>query len=215
MLPGPTIYRECSHCKKPFTQWSLTSGNTFGAVHWSDGKMDADMMPIYPEIVRCPECAELLWIEDTEIVGSCDFFEGENLHEDSPLKDAKSAQKLDMLGFQEAIESEAGSTVEREKYLRIQLWWSMNDLIRYEEKDEKQFFGIADMFKQNGLRLSLLLEQDDDELIMKAELAREIGDFEGCLSILGKVSAELEDVCVQITQLAKEQERLVKSLQLS
>ena len=44
MLPGPTIIRECPECGQPIKQWTLLSGNAFGARFWTDGKPDAPML---------------------------------------------------------------------------------------------------------------------------------------------------------------------------
>lgn len=38
-IPGPTVIRECPQCRVPIEQDTMTSGNTFGARFWSDGKM--------------------------------------------------------------------------------------------------------------------------------------------------------------------------------
>lgn len=64
MLPGPTYVRQCPHCSQPVLQDSPESGNTFGASYWSDGAMDAPMLPTTPPIIECPHCHQLGWLRD-------------------------------------------------------------------------------------------------------------------------------------------------------
>jgi len=40
MLPGTTIIKQCSECSGYITQETIVSGNTIGAVIWTDGKME-------------------------------------------------------------------------------------------------------------------------------------------------------------------------------
>lgn len=64
MMPGETIYRECPSCDGLLIERTLLSGNTIGARYWTDGKMDAPMMPQYPALVRCAHCQKLLWLPE-------------------------------------------------------------------------------------------------------------------------------------------------------
>jgi hypothetical protein len=70
MMPGPTLIRRCSLCLKLFLQETISSGNTFGASWWTDGKMEAPMLPDEPWLVKCPHCGALLWIDEQEEVGN-------------------------------------------------------------------------------------------------------------------------------------------------
>ena len=48
MLPGPDMYKHCSSCHQLIIEETLMSGNTFGAIYWSDGKREAPMLPKTP-----------------------------------------------------------------------------------------------------------------------------------------------------------------------
>jgi uncharacterized Zn finger protein len=60
MIPGPTVIYECSSCGKHIEQQTIVSGNTFGARFWTDGKVDAPMLPDEPWLVKCQHCGILV-----------------------------------------------------------------------------------------------------------------------------------------------------------
>jgi len=66
MLPGLTIIKKCSACSKLIKQETISSGNTFGATFWTDGKREAPMLPEQPWLVMCPHCHVPLWIDELE-----------------------------------------------------------------------------------------------------------------------------------------------------
>lgn len=66
LTPGPTIILECPGCKQGLREFSIGSGNTIGAKWWTDGKMDAPMMPLRHALRKCPHCRELFWSADAK-----------------------------------------------------------------------------------------------------------------------------------------------------
>lgn len=94
MKPGPTYIRKCPQCSNHFSQDTLSSGNTFGAKFWTDGKMEALMMPNYPEYVGCPHCNKSLWVRETEIVYVDKSFIIEN---DNPMKRIERSKRYGFL----------------------------------------------------------------------------------------------------------------------
>ncbi|RMG82711.1 MAG: hypothetical protein D6707_02420 [Bacteroidetes bacterium] len=65
-MPGPDILYNCPECGRTFYAESIASGNTIGAVFWSDGYIDAPMLPDNPPFVRCPHCKVGLWLDKLE-----------------------------------------------------------------------------------------------------------------------------------------------------
>lgn len=213
MIPGPSIYRKCPSCEKYITEGSLTSGNTFGAVFWSDGKIEADMLPPPEIIAKCPFCKIFLWLNDHPIIGTYDWFNGEEHKIPDEWKDSKSIQQLTIENYSNAIEDRVFSeNIEREVYLRTQLWWLLNDLIR--DKDNRQ----VDIFKKNKLLFKknliclydLLDGNEDDVILQKAEIARELGDFTRCVNILHNVSKDKENIRKEIVLFAQQKSQIVQ-----
>lgn len=68
-FPGPDIIRECPKCKMHVVQETTMSGNTMHAKFWTDGKMVAPMLPDRPNLVKCPKCGTLFWLDDAKELG--------------------------------------------------------------------------------------------------------------------------------------------------
>jgi len=214
MLPGPTIYRKCPHCSNVFKSESLASGNTFGATHWSDGKVDAPMLPEFSQIVRCAECEKFIWIKETEIAGEFDWFNRED-DENPPQEWENARSPLDpkIEDFVIALEEGQGSSNEKESYLRMQLWWHLNDPVRNGERSAILPPVNEELFLSNLKHLSqLLIDGSPDDQIMRAEIARECGEFDKCKSLLSDIPEKYASVCEQIRFFADEDNRVVQKI---
>jgi hypothetical protein len=75
MMPGPTLIIACPACGASHQRATLASGNTLGARLWTDGKMEAPMLPSLPAVTRCAACARLFWVEDAPLLGEVDPFD--------------------------------------------------------------------------------------------------------------------------------------------
>ncbi len=186
MLPGPTIIYKCPKCGNLLKSDSLLSGNTIGACHYSDGKMTAMMMPEYPYITKCEKCNELFWLEEECEVGTCKAWD----ESDSLYIKVSYANFLSIEEYFKALETEG---IIRNKgdelYLRQRIWWGYNDRVRW--KGKQLFINDDDriLWKSNLERfLELLNEKDINHLIMRAEMHRNLGDFEKCMSIIHSIS---------------------------
>ena len=69
MLPGPIMIYKCPDCLNSIKQYTFTSGNTFGATFWSDGRCIGPMVSPHAWLVLCPHCHARLWIDELENVG--------------------------------------------------------------------------------------------------------------------------------------------------
>ena len=70
MLQGPTYLLKCIHCEKHVKMETLESGNGFGAVEWTDGRIDMPMMPRRYSLTywSCPECNTFQRVSDMKEV---------------------------------------------------------------------------------------------------------------------------------------------------
>lgn len=69
MVPGPVDVLACPRCGALQLHGTLASGNTFGARWWSDGKLEAPMLPVFSPVGRCTSCGGFFWLERAERVG--------------------------------------------------------------------------------------------------------------------------------------------------
>ena len=177
MLPGPALFYKCPKCERLTTKGSLLSGNTFGAILYSDGKQIAPMLPESPEIVKCKKCRTFFWLNEENEV-NCDSH------------DADEAEFLSVYDYYEAIDSNVYNNEDELQYLRVKLWWTFNDRIR-ENKDLFLKENDKEIYEQNCLDLINLLEQNNiNYKIMVAELYRNLGKFDECKNILESIKDE-------------------------
>jgi len=194
MRPGPEIIRKCSSCTMPMAQATIRSGNTFGATLWTDGKMEAPMLPDLPWFVKCPHCHSLLWIDEQVELGETEL--GCMLISEKEKLSTKRHSKKTVLGdiepgIPQCIAPSAEelfafldtniSDVKKERYLRIRAWWAGNDVRR---KSRKKHHLSEKEAKNIQALVALLIESDKNDRIMKAEIMRELGRFDDAISIL-------------------------------
>ena len=171
MLINPVIIR-CPDCHTKMQHFEWLSGNTFGAVRWSDGFQQAPMMPDASEIIRCNKCGAVHWQNKFQQIEDID----EN--EEYPAPEKPSVD--DLMQF---LHLKNYRNSDEEKYLRVHIWWKINDLIR-NIPDYSEFKACANDFKDNLQQLVEMLNTDEFEGLLKAEAYRELGEFRMCIKIL-------------------------------
>jgi hypothetical protein len=225
MMPGPTLFKKCSACQQLIEEETLMSGNTCGAVFWTDGEVYAEMLPDTPELVKCPFCKALLWLEELDVVGD----DGMN-HWDgfvpvvTPGLDPAAARPFRMPTMNDYFRSlkEKIGNDEKETYLRLRAWRAGND------KRRKSDHGPMKFRKKNGRPLEplsypeiknmkelicILDEQNDGERLLKAELFRELGFFSQCLNCLAKALDDEYTVSAAfIRELALKEDHWVREI---
>jgi len=179
LTPGPTIIRECPDCRAPVRQRTIGSGNTFGAKFWTDGKMEAPMLPSFPRLVKCPKCAALFWVQTAR-----KLHEAQNAFDAVPPKFKDAAEptaptEKELLAFGAANKLEKNDEI----YVRRTAWWLANDSVRHGGKPA----GRLSPERQANMRAlaRLLDEKTAPERLLCAEIARELGDFTECKRLLG------------------------------
>ena len=172
MLPGPDIYKHCSSCHQLIIEETLMSGNTFGAIYWSDGKREAPMLPQTPWLITCPHCKALLWIDALEKQINISSSEKKKaLHYTTPSFN----DYLSLLPLKKP-------SLRKETYLRVQAWWTSND-----KRRDKPLL-MTPIEQQNALALAELLDESDtNNVLMKAEIFREVEDFETAMTLLERI----------------------------
>lgn len=179
MTIGPSNIRECPSCAKPVEQPTLGSGNTFGARQWSDGFLDAPMLPELPRLAKCPHCAALFWVEEAKQLGEC--WPGQI--ESSRWPEAKAIEGPNVKEFLSELPSVEGDA-EKAAFVRMRAWWRGNDRFRKGDAVAPPFSGAE---RANLEALARMLDDaDPQQVIMKAEIARELGRFDECLKLLDR-----------------------------
>lgn len=170
------------------------SGNTFGGIFWSDGSYFAPMLPDLPVFTRCTGCGEILNIFKARHEESGSWEEADGL---------PSVGHLSPEDIREALESGRFQDAEEMIYLRRRLWWSMNDHPYGDETPTTT--EVTGEYRDNAIALmSLLSGESNGDLITKAELYRNLGDYEMCLETLTKINEpSLNTQKVQIEEASR------------
>ena len=242
MKPGPDLIAACPRCKRRAKVPSLASGNTSGARYWTDGKIQAPMLPRRPPITPCRGCGHVYWWHDTVVGESTSGWivaAFAALIYGVPVLAYFGVPRMILLGigvagpvaavalairrhrqivqppseahFLEALEAGLGKDKDREMTLRLHAWWAANEPARAPlpapaspltaAPDAPRWSGAQE---ENLRRLYELLDQSEPaERLLKAEAARELGDFEGATSLLsGEIPDEQAPIAARIRELS-------------
>jgi hypothetical protein len=194
------IVRECPHCKAHVVQEETVSGNTIGAKFYTDGKREAKMLPDHPLLAKCPVCGGLFWVDEVVEV-------------DTGFDAAKGKQQVLAPSGKEMLEFLSGPALPADKELcvRVSAWRSANDAWRrlpnatpaFSKDQEQNLKALSDM----------LDEKEPNQRILKAEIAREMGEFDECLGLLSHPFDERYGHAVGfIKKLAEEKVLVVRSI---
>ena len=204
MIPGPTIIIACPSCGQYAKKKTLISGNTKDIILWSDGKRIAPYLPEFPSLVVCKKCDRFYWVEDAKEVAEVPRFSELN----NKWKDTEYIEFPTFHQYYKALES-----ISDEFYIRVSIWRSFNDYFRDKKEDEI----TAEMEQMHNENLIALLkifdEKDNNELLMKAEVYRNLGQFDAGRELLkrindpnlngvkDKILAEINNQNIQVIQL--------------
>lgn len=184
-IPGPPRVVECPKCGKEKRLISLISGNTFGAVQWSDMYMDAPMLPRVSPVQKCHGCGRYFMLSKANKSYADD---GDYSAETGRLTFAEMKEALSELE-KDSLEKD------EEFILRMEFLHRYNDAFRYydEETDDgvpnKYSWKHSDADKclhhHNLMALIALMDEtNNDKLPLIAELYREAGEFEKCIRLM-------------------------------
>ncbi len=213
MTTFQTIHLICPLCKQAMGHYDLASFHVFGSTVYSDGKVEQQGNFFEDKaFIVCPHCMEAFWREDAK-EQPIDFDKDrEEMLFSKSAWDLGFAKKEDfpvgfILYYNELLEKGFANTPEREIHLRMMLWHSINDIIRYQiplfkaidayalKKPgffiksrwymKRTFRRFSKLHYDNLLRLSQLYDPPtEDDLLLKVEMFREMGLRSQALKLL-------------------------------
>jgi hypothetical protein len=180
MRPGPTQIKKCSSCEGLISKSTVASGNTFGAKFWTDGVMHAPMLPVTPQIAKCPHCKSIEVLEQLEVIGETAQPREFGFYLNNPEASAQEidqlhgAERYEKASFEELINFLASMKLqpEVERIARIQAWRAGNDARRGSDTPYPQ---VEVEIKNLELLLPLLNKPHDYSALVKVEVLRNLG----------------------------------------
>lgn len=177
MLPGPNQILKTPRTGTIVKIATILSGNTLFARYWTDGKRDMPMLPDSPWLRRAPDSDELFWTNECERLG--EVWSADN--SGSRYADVRFAETPAMEDYLRALSSGLGSSLPKERYIRLRMWWVANDPVRFGEIPSPIWSGHRDNLTH---LLTLLDESDPEQRVLAAEAHRELGDFVRAMELL-------------------------------
>jgi len=192
--------------------YQLNSYTVFNTTVYSDGETVCNPpVMLDKNILICTKCTKPFWTEDAFLpeenndLSIEEFPQAKDVHDLPFAFDSDFSLKLTQY-YSELLEKAFANTVEREVYLRIELWRLLNNGIRNitDNSLKDKIIGIvkevlskddnldpadrSDLFNNNLKKLiSLYNPNTDDELLLLAEMHRECGNFSEASRVLDQV----------------------------
>jgi hypothetical protein len=174
MIPDTDLIIACPYCAVPARVFQIFSGNALEAITWTDGWMDAPMMPRAPRITRCHACAKIYWVFMAPQLGYVPLDEASKAGE---FAEAPHVAPLDEAGCFEAIREGLGASPDLELELRVFTWWRGNDAFRDVEKHPGHSTSAEAVENMNRM-IEITGGGDEDLLLFRAEALRYLGRFD-------------------------------------
>lgn len=176
---GDDLICKCPDCNTLFVRRTLMSYTSHGSAAWTDGYRSEVFFYLEPLIARCPGCRDWFVLEKAE-----------TLFHLPPTADYGEMIVLDTGDNNTAddyISALAGNRCAGiEKELRLRLLWRLNADRRRSPKTDP-----PDMSAELHDNLERLLDLlGPEESILRAEILRELGDFEEAQEVLGDADGE-------------------------
>lgn len=164
------------------------------------------MLPETPMLVRCPNCKEFVWLLDAPVIGQGD----------SGTRGSTPAYlKLSLEDLEAALRSGVAKDADRLRYLRVRLWWASNDPVRGSMPSGTVGAPIRTSAVRENMQalFTELSEKSEAERLIKAELARELGQMPEAQRLLAASwSASARPLAAKIAELLDRGSALVAPL---
>jgi hypothetical protein len=206
MLLGPGEVLQCPSCGAKYLKQTLISGNTFGGMFFSDGNHHFPMLPHQPQFICCGNCHAFFWLKDVPSKEHQRNYEPGGYNEDDDLPYVHSPSAAE---FEGAIAKNLFRDAEEEEYLRMQLWWHLNNKFRSGQYRIEEELPLS--YDENLTKLLVLRQASNpDDFLTLAEINREMGLFEEALELLkGVKEKRLKPVVSQFREKVRKKDRQV------
>jgi hypothetical protein len=173
------------------------------------------MLPRPPAVIKCSYCSSVHWLSEARRVGEVEFWGKESPAAPLEWRRAEPVQEPEELGYYEAIRAGLARTRAQERNIRILAWWRSNDAHRAIGSVAVAAEPQSVPGRDENLNALLLLLDDSNEndLLMKAEVYRELRAWPQAEALLNRVwTTDLSTVAAQIRELCASQNAIVREV---
>lgn len=192
-MHDPVFIVECPTCSQKYRYVRRDYNTASVGKLWSDGYRETDLLPGIPLMTCCDECLDIFRISPSDelltsgIQGFESDYRATGMVNDDEIP---VVRRLTAEEYAEVLAKRKYKNQEEERYLRMHLWWSINHYVRDGDKiDISQY--LKTILEENLETLIYKTPPDNPEnLLILAELHREMGQFNEALQYLDKVNDE-------------------------
>lgn len=212
------IILKCPLCNQKMHHYELTSYTVFHSTIYSDSKTITNSFADNNSAIRiCASCNKAFWVDDAVIETDNPYALVDNVPKamdilDLPFNMSEHVIENMIKFYENLLKQGFAYSNEKKYYLRIRLWWAINDLIRYRMPGLKMFKELVHfhvfwnylknhykqrqvfknfnmLFSENLLQLISLTDiKSDEDYILMAEMHRELGRFKKARAIINEAS---------------------------
>ena len=186
---GEPSYKSCDHCRQPVAITPLLSGNPIGGTLWSDGYVDAPQLPEQELLGKCARCGEISCLPELQ-----DFPDPADI--DDTVDHAFEPLILD--DYQVLVDNIDLIDPSYHLYVRLKCWQLGNHPRRQAGSGQP----LSESETENLQQLLTLFGDDEAERLLKAEVFRQLGDFEQAEeSLVGPFHGQAGDIVSRLKDL--------------
>ena len=228
MLPGPSVVVSCPLCNVVGCYETQISGNTLRGTYYTDGKAVFPMMVQVPDVVQCPGCRRPYWLSLATELGEVDRWGSADTDQDGlPInphfRDAPVLSEPTESEYLSGLDDLIRAKPADELTVRLLAWWRGNDRYRVDETESVPEPAPADLPQLAAMRranidglLKILPDVDADDPsrpLMRAEVFRQIGEFDRALELLARpYPQEFAEAVMRLSALCKDRDTALRTL---
>jgi hypothetical protein len=192
----PVLYK-CPNCNKLYSYFILLSGNTFGAIFYSDGFRIAPMLPNLLLLSKCNVCKTFFKLNNDNLIDEEDISSSE--YEEVP--------KLSIYDYIEYIDLNPRLKIKDELYVRQQIRFEFNHNRKLKKDKFLKSYNVENLLKMIEIYENIGFENN---LFTVAELYRNTKQFDKAIELFEKyklkADKEEEHIIDKLILLAKNSE---------
>ena len=190
------IERQCPLCDSSFKDIDILSTNSVHDYHYTDGTYVREIDSQHTEIKRCSICGDIYWENDAITCESDNPF---NRIEQNKINELKFNERPSCAACESFIKTLGD--LNEVMNIRLQIWRTLNwRALRLNTSNVSKF-----QSKNMNKILTLIDDSNESEILIRAEINRNLGHFNIVSSLLNKTFSKnnqlVADTILQLTDM--------------